>query len=95
MDNYSGESPINVGTGLDLSIRELAEMLKKITGYTGALSFDETKPDGTPRKLVDTTKINELGWYSQTPLPDGLQRTYEWYQSNTQTSSTKSRSQPA
>lgn len=80
MDNYSGESPVNVGTGQDLSIRELAEMLKKITGYTGALSFDETKPDGTPRKLVDTTKINELGWRPITELRQGLIRTYDWYQ---------------
>ena len=79
MDNYSEEGPINVGTGTDLSIRELAEMLKEITGYTGALTFDETKPDGTPRKLVDTTRINELGWHSDTPLRKGLVKTYGWY----------------
>lgn len=79
MDHYSEEDPVNVGTGTDLSIRELAEMLKEITGYTGALSFDETKPDGTPRKLVDTTRINALGWHAKTALLAGLRSTYDWY----------------
>jgi GDP-L-fucose synthase len=80
MDHYSEEGPINIGTGTDLSIRELAVMLKEITGYTGKLTFDETKPDGTPRKLVDTTEINGRGWCATTALADGLEKTYDWHQ---------------
>jgi GDP-L-fucose synthase len=79
MDKYSAESPINVGTGKDLSIRELAETLKEITGYTGDLVFDSSRPDGTPRKLVDTGMINELGWEAGTPLLEGFKRTYLCY----------------
>lgn len=79
MGNYSAELPVNVGTGKDLSIRELAEMLKEITGFSGELLFDEALPDGTPRKLVDTTVINQLGWEARTPLREGLEQTYAWY----------------
>ncbi|MAB78060.1 MAG: GDP-fucose synthetase [Planctomycetes bacterium] len=79
MDNYSAESPINVGTGKDLSIRELAETLQEITEFSGDLAFDETMPDGTPRKLVDTTRINQLGWKARIPLREGLEQTYRWY----------------
>jgi GDP-L-fucose synthase len=79
MNNYSEDSPINVGTGTDLSIRQLAETLKAITGFLGAVAFDETMPDGAPRKLVDTTLINQLGWEARIPLRDGLEQTYRWY----------------
>ena len=79
MQHYSAASPINVGTGIDLSIRELAEILKKVTGYTGELLFDTSRPDGTPRKLVDTKLINDLGWKSGLPLVQGLELAYEAY----------------
>jgi len=95
MDNYSKESPINIGTGKDLSIRELAELMKDVTGFGGSLSFDASKPDGTPRKLVDTKKVNELGWYAQTRLSEGLLQTYEWYQSNLATNAKEGMSQTA
>jgi GDP-L-fucose synthase len=79
MTKYSAEEHVNVGTGQDLSIRELAEMVADIVGYHGNLVFDPSKPDGTPRKLVDTTKINELGWFPSVTLHRGLISTLDWY----------------
>jgi GDP-L-fucose synthase len=75
-------SQINIGTGEDLEIRELAETIKKIVGFEGEIDFDTTKPDGTPRKLLDVTRINNLGWKYKTSLEDGLQQTYHWYLEN-------------
>jgi len=75
---YSGEEHINVGSGEEVSIRELAEMIKETVGYGGALKFDASKPDGTPRKLADVSKLNSLGWRSQIALREGLASTYEW-----------------
>jgi GDP-L-fucose synthase len=75
-------SQINIGTGEDLEIRELAETIKKIVGFEGEIDFDTTKPDGTPRKLLDVTRINNLGWKYKTSLKDGLQQTYRWYLEN-------------
>ena len=72
-------SHINVGTGVDVTIRELAETLVRVIGFEGALSFDTSKPDGTPRKLLDVSKINSLGWKAETTLEDGLRATYEWF----------------
>lgn len=82
MENYEEKPFLNIGTGEDVSIKELAELLKEIIGYKGALVFDSTKPDGMPKKLLDVSKINELGWKHQIALEDGLISTYEWYTSN-------------
>ncbi len=76
MEQYNQPAPINIGTGKDISIRELAETIKKIVGYNGALIFDNTKPDGTPRKLMDVTKLHNLGWKHQTNLHQGIQLAY-------------------
>ena len=79
-------SHINVGTGLDCTIRELAETLKRVTGFKGRLVFDTTKPDGTPRKLMDVSRLSELGWRASTSLESGLQSTFDWYRKNKQNS---------
>jgi len=79
LENYSSPEPVNVGTGEDLSIRELAELVARTVGYTGALRFDATMPDGTPRKLMNVDKLAELGWRYQIGLPEGLRAVYEEY----------------
>ncbi len=71
---------INIGTGHDLSIRELAELVCRVIGFTGDLEFDTSKPDGTPQKLMDSSRIQTLGWHAQTTLEEGIRRTYEWAQ---------------
>ena len=73
---------INIGTGSDVTIRELAELIKKTVGYEGELEFDTTKPDGTPKKLLDVSKINELGWKAETSLEDGLKTAYNDFLNN-------------
>lgn len=75
-------SHINVGTGEDCSIRELAETVAKVTGYRGRLVFDATKPDGTPRKLLDVARLQRLGWHHSIGLEEGLSQTYAWYLAN-------------
>jgi GDP-L-fucose synthase len=70
---------INVGVGRDISIRELAELIQEVVGYQGRLRFDTSKPDGTPRKLLDVSAVSRLGWTAQVPLRDGIQATYRWY----------------
>ena len=82
MASYSGESHVNVGVGNDLTIRELAEMMRDVVGFQGELVFDRSKPDGTPRKLVDTTLINRLGWHAKINLKQGLEEAYSWYIEN-------------
>ena len=72
-------SHINVGTGTDVTIRELAETLVKVIGYEGKLVFDTTKPDGTPRKLMDVSRLARLGWSARTSLAAGLGGTYAWF----------------
>ena len=79
MTSYSGEVPLNVGTGEELTIRELAETICGVVGFTGRLVFDSSKPDGTPRKLLDTARLRDLGWAPTTSLSQGLVRTYDWY----------------
>lgn len=79
MLHYEGPEIVNVGTGEDVTIRELAEMVADAVGYRGALTFDASKPDGTPRKLLDVTRLHHLGWTHSVRLPDGLRSTYEWY----------------
>jgi len=79
MQNYSNESHLNIGTGEDLKIIELANMVKDIVGYQGAIVNDLAKPDGTPRKLLDVTKLHELGWKHKISLRDGVEAVYNWY----------------
>lgn len=76
MQEYNEPGHINAGTGEDISIEGLALTIKKITGYTGAIKFDSTKPDGTPRKILDVSKLNQLGWKASTTLESGLQKAY-------------------
>lgn len=73
---------INIGTGSEISIAELANLVKKVVGFDGSIRFNPDKPDGTLRKLTDTTQINNLGWKHKTPLEDGIRTMYNWYQSN-------------
>ena len=75
-------SHINVGTGIDCTIRELAETVAKVTGFQGSLEFDATKPDGTPRKLMDVSRLADLGWKASISLEDGLRDAYQWYLNN-------------
>jgi GDP-L-fucose synthase len=75
-------SHINIGTGKDCSIRELAETMAEVTGFTGEIRFDTSKPDGTPRKLLDISRIKTLGWEPRIPLKEGLRSTYEWFVKN-------------
>ncbi len=79
LQNYDSPEIINVGTGKDLTIRELAEMISEIVGFEGRLTWDASKPDGTPRKLLDTSKIESLGWKPTIALRDGIAQTYDWY----------------
>jgi GDP-L-fucose synthase len=79
LENYSGEQHVNVGTGTDLTIRELAEMVREVVGFEGILGWDATKPDGTPQKLLDVTKLHELGWKEKTGLQEGMRKVYQWY----------------
>src|SRR4051812_14489910 len=75
MRQYNDKGPVNIGTGEDLSIRQLAEMIRAVTGYEGNLRFDESKPDGTPRKWLDVTRLHALGWHHHINLEEGLRRT--------------------
>ena len=79
MKHYDGSDIINIGVGKDLSIRELAEMVRTVVGFEGNLRFDHTKPDGTPVKCLDVSKLNGLGWRSKIPLEEGIESTYQWY----------------
>lgn len=80
LQHYDSPEIVNVGTGEDITIRELAELIAEIVGFTGSLTWDTSKPDGTPRKLLDVAKIRSLGWSPQISLRDGIARTYEWFQ---------------
>jgi len=77
MEHYSGNETVNVGTGKELSIKELAYLMKKVIGYEGSIDFDTSKPDGTPRKLLDVSKLEKLGWTYKTELEDGIRLAYE------------------
>lgn len=79
MENYSGERHVNVGTGEDLSIRELAELVKEVVGFEGKLRLNPEYPDGTPRKLMDVSRLREMGWKPSISLEEGIRKTYEWY----------------
>jgi GDP-L-fucose synthase len=84
LENYSAADIVNVGTGEDVTIKELAHIIQKILDFKGELVFDATKPDGTPRKLLDVSKLQSLGWQSKTALITGIQQTYDWFLSNQQ-----------
>ena len=79
MDNYSSPEIVNVGWGRDISIAELAETVRDIVGYEGEIVYDTSKPDGTPRKLLDTSRLAALGWQPSISLADGIRGTYDWY----------------
>lgn len=79
MQNYSGNETLNVGTGKDLQIRELAEKIKKAVGYEGEIVYDASKPDGTPKKLLNIDKIQSLGWTPKISLDEGLEEAVKWY----------------
>lgn len=82
LENVSLPGPINVGTGADITIRELAELIADVVGYEGGFVFDASKPDGTPRKLMDVSLLAGLGWKARIDLRSGIERTYEWYRGN-------------
>lgn len=79
LENYDEPETINIGVGEDLTIRELAEIVADVVGFEGEIVQDPTKPDGTPRKLLDVSRINALGWRARTPLREGIRTTYDWY----------------
>lgn len=82
MENYNDLQFVNIGVGEDVSIRDLAELIKEVVGYEGQLEFDSSKPDGTPRKLMDVSKLNALGWKAKTKLKDGIKLAYEDFLKN-------------
>lgn len=82
MDHYSGNEFFNVGSGKEITILELAEMVKKVTGYQGKIVMDSSKPDGTPRKLTDISRLKAMSWEPKIDLEEGLKQTYEWYKTN-------------
>ncbi len=82
MQNYNEPDVVNVGTGEDVTIKELAEKIQHVVGYSGTINWDTSKPDGTPRKLLDVSKLHNLGWKHTISLDDGLASTYEWYKKN-------------
>ena len=82
MNNYDAEQFVNVGVGKDVSIKELAEIVKEAVGFQGELKFDSSKPDGTPCKLLDVTKLNEAGWREKINLVEGVKSTYQWFLDN-------------
>ena len=79
MENYDDSEIVNVGCGKDQTIKELAETIQEVVGYTGHLKFDSTRPDGTPQKILDISKINSLGWKPTISLREGLKQVYQWY----------------
>jgi len=82
MNNYDGKEFVNIGTGEDVTILEVANLIKDIVGYQGTLEFDSTKPDGSPRKLLDVSKIHSLGWKAKYSLHEGLTKAIDWYLAN-------------
>ncbi len=79
MNNYNDETHVNVGTGEDVEIRELAQIIKEVVGYEGKIVNDVSKPDGTPRKLLDVSLLESTGWKYSTKLTDGITKVYSWY----------------
>ncbi len=85
LENILPEHLYNVGTGTDVTIKELAETIQELTSHTGKIEWDADKPDGTPRKLMDSSKMNALGWTAQYTLKKGIEHTYEWFLENQDT----------
>jgi len=79
MRHYSEEIHVNIGTGMDQEINELDEIIQRVTGFNGKLVHDLTKPDGTPRKLLDVSRLHALGWKHKIELEEGIRLVYEWY----------------
>jgi GDP-L-fucose synthase len=82
MNTYSGNETVNLGTGKELTIKELTELVAKVIGFTGEIKWDHSKPDGTPRKLLDVSKLESLGWHYKTELEDGIRETYQDFLNN-------------
>jgi GDP-L-fucose synthase len=82
MNHYEGSEIINIGVGKDISIKELADLIKDTVGFKGNIHFDTSKPDGTPRKILDVSKLNTLGWQAGISLRNGIRSTYDWYLKN-------------
>ena len=82
MNNYSGDETVNLGTGKELTIKELTELVAKVIGYTGEIRWDASKPDGTPRKLLDVSKLESLGWHYKTELEEGIRLSYQDFLTN-------------
>jgi GDP-L-fucose synthase len=80
MQNYDSEEIINIGAGKDITIKELADLIKEIVGFQGEILFDISMPDGTPRKLLDISKIQQLGWSPKISLREGIKSVYQWFQ---------------
>jgi GDP-L-fucose synthase len=82
LKTYEDEAIVNIGWGQDVTIRELAEMIAAVSGFRGRLLYDSSKPDGTPRKLLDTSRLTSLGWTPKILLKEGIERTYAWFKEN-------------
>jgi GDP-L-fucose synthase len=82
LEKYDDPAPINIGVGEDLTIADLAALIAQVVGYEGELTFDPSRPDGTPRKLLDVSRIHALGWKAEVSLPDGIERIYRWFEAN-------------
>ena len=79
LENYDSPEIVNIGSGTDVTIRELAELISEVVGYQGGMTFDPSQPDGTPRKLLDVSRLKSLGWTARIPLREGIEQTYAWY----------------
>ena len=82
MQTYDSSEIVNIGTGEGVSIKSLAEKIKKVTGFDGEITWDTTKPNGAPKKFLDVSKLHSLGWKHSVVLDDGLEKTYEWFLNN-------------
>lgn len=82
LENYDGEQHVNIGTGVEVTIKELAETVQKVVGYTGKIIWNASMPDGTPRKLTDVTKLHSLGWHHKVELQEGVKLAYDWFKDN-------------
>jgi GDP-L-fucose synthase len=82
LEHYDGPEQVNVGTGTDVTIREIAETIGKVVGFTGETVWDSTKPDGTPQKLLDVSRLAEIGWKSAVGLEEGIRSTVEWFRAH-------------
>jgi GDP-L-fucose synthase len=82
MNNYEESEIVNIGTGEDISITDLSKLIREIVGFKGEIANDTSKPDGTPRKLLDVSKLHGLGWHHKTSLQEGIEKTYKWFLEN-------------